>query len=79
MRVDHCCLDMRVAKQFLHRADVAARLQQMRGEAVPQGMWSHPLANVRRYRAAPDGLLKGGVLHMMPPSDARTRVNGRLP
>eukprot|EP01038_Epipyxis_sp_PR26KG_P001029 gene1029-1449_t len=34
--VDLCRLDIRVAEQFLHRAQVLGRLQQMAGKRVPQ-------------------------------------------
>ena len=39
VRVDHGGLDVGVAEQFLHGADVGAELQQMRGEGVTQRVW----------------------------------------
>lgn len=39
---------IRVTQQFLHRADVGARLQQMRGEAVAQGEHRHGLDDARQ-------------------------------
>lgn len=40
MRVNHGGADVGVSEQFLDGADVLAVFQQVRGEAVPQGMAS---------------------------------------
>lgn len=47
VRVDHGCLDIFVAEQFLHGANVVAVLQQVRRERVPQGVAGDSLADPR--------------------------------
>ncbi len=53
MRVDHGGGHIRMPQQFLNRADVAARLQQVGGEAVPQNMLSHPFGDLPPPRPLP--------------------------
>jgi len=38
MGINHCCGNIAMPQQFLHRADVIARFQQMRRKRMPQGM-----------------------------------------
>ena len=45
VRVDHRRLHVGMAQQLLDRADVVARLQQVRGEAVPRRVAASPLNN----------------------------------
>lgn len=47
VRVDHCRRQIRMAEQFLNRADVIGRLQQVRGERVAEGMATRPLRDAR--------------------------------
>ena len=53
MRVDHGGRHIAVAEKLLHRADIGARLQQVGGKAVAQGVNRNRLANARLG----DGLL----------------------
>ena len=76
MGVDHRRCHIRVAQVFLHGANFTARLQQVRGETVPQ--------RVRRGRLGDSGLahgplerpLEGFVIEMVTPDDAAARVCG---
>jgi hypothetical protein len=43
MGVDHGGGDIRVAQQFLHRADIRTACQQMSGKGVAQGVGGDPL------------------------------------
>ena len=45
MRVDHCGLHILVSEQFLNRANVVATFEQMRCEAVPEGVTADALRN----------------------------------
>jgi hypothetical protein len=57
VRVDHGSADVFVAKQFLHGANVVAVRQQMRGEAMPQGMAASPFLN----HTLPEDRPRGGA------------------
>jgi hypothetical protein len=54
-----------VAEQRLDDADVCPRLQQVRGEAVPQGMDGDRLAQVGSAGGLPAGVLQGGDAHRL--------------
>ena len=47
MGIDHRRAHVRMPQQFLHRADVGARLQQVRGKAVAQDVHGDGFANAR--------------------------------
>ena len=53
MGVDHRRFDIRVTQQFLDRADIVSRFQQVRREGMPEGMAGRALANAR----SPDGVV----------------------
>ena len=66
MRVDHRGLHAAVAEQFLNRADVVARLKQMRGKGVPKGMACRSFRDARPHH----GLAKSCTVvrrHFGPP------------
>ena len=46
--------ELRVTEQFLDRAQIGARPQQMRSKGMPQGVRADPLRNARRSRRLPD-------------------------
>ena len=45
MGIDLCRRDIRVAQHGLHRAEIRAALEQMRGKRVAQRVRGHPLLN----------------------------------
>jgi len=53
MGVDHRRFDIRVTLQFLDRADIVSRFQQVRREGMPEGMAGRAPANAR----SPDGVV----------------------
>ena len=59
MRVDLGGRDAGVPEQFLHRAQVAARLQKMRCERVPQHVWVHAHGEATISRELPQAQLDG--------------------
>ena len=77
MRVDHRGLDVVVAEQFLHRANVVTSLQEMSRERMPERMARCPLAkpslnNSHVYRS-----LNHGLVDVMPVESARHTVPKR--
>jgi len=64
-----------MAKQLLHRPNVVAALEQMRGKAVAQSVRPDRFADARSARGRADGLLDHRFVQMMPPPDARPRVH----
>jgi hypothetical protein len=58
--VDHRGGDVLVAAEFLHGADVVTVLEEVRGEAVAQGMGGDDLGDVRREGSAGEGALNDG-------------------
>src|SRR5580765_3039580 len=59
MGVDLRRADVAVAEELLHRADVAAGLEQVRGEGMPQGVARGGLWDF----GAPDSVLHGALEH----------------
>ena len=58
-----------MAEEILHRADVGAGLQQMRGKTVTKTMRGHAFVQARGASRRSDGVLKGRVQDMMAPSE----------
>ena len=52
VRVDHGGANVRMAQQFLNRADIAARLEKMRGKAMAKRMATRRLHDARALRTA---------------------------
>jgi hypothetical protein len=73
--VDHRRSHLAVAEQFLHRANVVSRLQQMRRKLVPHRMWPNRLAEPRSPRGVVHRLLQYGFVHVPAKSVARTRID----
>lgn len=67
MSVDHCRTDIRMSQQFLNRANVFARFQQMSRKAVAQRVTTGTFGEPRISGGQSDGFLYGGFMHMMPP------------
>jgi hypothetical protein len=62
MRVDHGCLDIFVAKEFLDLSDVDAGVKQMRCEAMPKGMDGCMFHNARFFQRILNGKLRVSLL-----------------
>src|SRR5512134_3304865 len=74
VRVNHRRRDVAVPEQFLHRADVGSRFEQVRGEAVAQRVAPDGPGNIRLERGEPDGALERRLVEMV-----ATRVSsGRI-
>ena len=65
MGVNHGSRDIRVAKQFLYRADIRSPGQQVGGEGVAQGMGGNPLGKVGRPGRFADRALERGINQVM--------------
>jgi hypothetical protein len=63
-----------VAEQFLHGADVGAGFKQVRGEAVPQGLWSGWLGDYGAKRSGFDGPLEQALVHVVTADDFGARI-----
>ncbi len=66
MGVDHRRRDVLVAEELLDGAEVAAVLEEMGGEGVAKGMAGGPLRNSRREDGSAHGLLKDGLVQVVP-------------
>jgi hypothetical protein len=62
-------------QQLLHRANVGARLKQMRGEGVAQGVDGHWLGKPGLRGCSPDRALQALLEQMVAPLHARARVH----
>src|SRR5580658_6211315 len=51
-------LELGVSEQHLDHADVDVLLEQMGGEAVPQGVWRHALGDARQVLGGGDGAVE---------------------
>lgn len=74
MRVDHRGGRIGVPKQFLHSANVLTTLQQVRREAVAQGMATGLLIESRSAGRRGHRLLNGALMQMMPAHLVAARV-----
>jgi hypothetical protein len=72
--VDHGGADVRMPEQFLHRADVASRLKQVRSEAVAERVAGSRLRNARLSDRRPHCPLYDTLVHMMT-NDATRRTS----
>ena len=54
-----------MAEKLLDRADVAAVLEQVRGEGVPEGVAGRALRDARREDRAAHGVLHDGFMQMV--------------
>ena len=70
VRVDHRRAHLAVAEQFLHRADVGARLQQVRGEAVTQRVRRYVLLDAGQGSGAPQCARQPLLEQVVAPLDA---------
>lgn len=66
MGIDHSRADVLVTEQFLNRADIVARLKQMRGEGVPEGVAAGMLNYPGLADRFLDGPLKNRLMNVMP-------------
>src|SRR6185437_8367101 len=65
VRVEHGRAHIAVAKQFLNRANVVARLEQMRREAVPERVARDTLGQILGARGRRNGTLHGGLVKVI--------------
>ena len=75
MCVDHGGAQVRVPQQFLHRADVRARLQQMRGEGMAPGVYRHRPNDARRRGSQLDGAVQAFYVQMVSSPHPRARID----
>ena len=68
-----------MAKQFLYRANISPIGQQMGGKTVAQGMRRHPHRKIRRTRRLANGILKTGILKMVPSKNSTAGIQRQLP
>ncbi|MEY2843032.1 MAG: hypothetical protein RI920_1069, partial [Pseudomonadota bacterium] len=75
MRVNHGGADIGMTQEFLHGADVIARLQQVRGKGMAQGMRRGLLTEPGQLNRLAKRPLKSHILHMVAPLDTRARTH----
>jgi hypothetical protein len=73
--VDHRRLDVLVAEEFLHRADVVAGFEQVRGKAVAEGVTTGGLGNAGQAHGIFDRALQIAFVHVMAAREAGARVS----
>ena len=78
MGVDLGRLDAVMAEQFLNGANIHAAFQQVCGEGMSQAVAGNRLENPGRASGLTDGLAQRVVMHVMPPQQARTRIETRV-
>ena len=64
-------------EQFLHGADVRARLEQVGGEAVPQRVTTDGLRDIGLARRIPYGPLQGRLVQVVSPCIPRGRIDAK--
>jgi hypothetical protein len=79
VRVDHRRVHVGMAKQLLHGANVIAQLQEMRGEAMPQGMTADAFVQPQPTNGGRHGPLHAPLKNVMPPQLAAARIARPLP
>jgi hypothetical protein len=79
VRVDHGRFHVSVAEQFLHRPDIVAGFEQVRGERMSQAMGRDPLGQAGLGRGLAYGRLKGPFLNMMTTENPAPRIDRQLP
>jgi hypothetical protein len=75
--IDHSCLDILVAQEFLDRSDVVAVGQKVSGEAVAQGMRCDMFVNAGFEGSSADRLLDHPRVYVVPPKDPGPNVSGQ--
>ena len=75
MGVDHGRADIGMAEQFLHRADVVAGLQQMRGKRMAQRVWRGWLVHRAGRHRTLEGCLERTFKQMMAAAHRAARVD----
>jgi hypothetical protein len=78
MRVDHGGSDVGMAQQFLNGADVAAALEQVRGEAMPQGVGRCRLGDAGLHQSSLERPLEGLVKQVVAPNHPAARIRGQV-
>lgn len=78
MGVDHGGLDVLVAEEFLHGADVVAFLQQLGGKGVAEGMGRYGFFDAGLFGGVVDGALQGRRVDVVAADNAGQRVGGAL-
>ena len=73
--VDHRGAHVLMPQEFLQGADVRPAFEQMRGEAVSQGVWSDGLGQTGGEGRFFNGALQRGFVPVMTPVISRTRVS----
>ena len=63
--VDLSGLDIFVAEEFLHGADVVSRFEQMSGKGVAQGMWPNGFSKADAVCGHANGFLEGTFVQMV--------------
>ena len=78
MGVNHCRGDVFVSEQFLHRTDVVATLQQVRGKTMPECVAAGGLGNPGGANGVFHGVLQVLLRHMVPALFAAARIDRKL-
>jgi hypothetical protein len=74
--VDHGGFHVFMPEKLLDSADVVVVLQQVRGEAVAEGVAGDAFGQARRFGGLANRLLQAAFIGVMTPNGAGTRVNG---
>lgn len=69
MGIDHRGFDIFVPQQFLHRADVIPRFQEMRGKTVAKGVRANGFVKSCQFRRRLDGALQPAGVQMVTAND----------
>ncbi len=75
MRIDHGGGNIRVSEKFLDRTYIVARLQQMCGKRMSQGVAIDLLVNSRLASRLAHAFLQSVLMNMVPPDLAAARIH----
>ena len=78
MGIDHGCRNVSMAEQILHAANVIAGLQQMRGEAMAEGMRRCHLVNAGTRQRTLERARERLTIQMMPAHGSTHRISGMV-
>jgi len=76
--IDHRGLHVLMPQQFLHRPDVITMREQMRGNAVPNGVAADAFGQPRRTTGQTNGQLPSTLTGVMPADAPGSRVSRSL-
>ncbi len=78
MRVNLRRGDVHMAEQILHGSDIGAAFEEVRGEAVAEGVWGDAFVEARLAGRGPDHRLEGPVQEMMAAVNPRVGIERQL-